>query len=286
MALPSPHRRRLRAGAWLARRPPAHPNHANAGVAYSVRRRRCRRRHHLPRRPRFRAWMARKRTTLARCARTVMGSSMSRPKASRFDRVRRHRALSLRGSPSSAGSFSVRRGRATAISRRSSDCALAGRGRHRASNCGVVPAGMSVQKLVDDLLLRTGRRCFLIEIGASWASITPHEVKGDPRFGGSSAVSEVMLPLAQLRLRRNPRSQTHSTRWRKKTSSSRWLRRAFCRASSAGDVLSWKNSAAARVAGARERPASAVREENDGKRENVCGRGASPRTDESALVAI
>ena len=68
-------------------------------------------------------------------------------------------------------------------------------------DCGVVPAAMSVQKLVDDLLLRTGRRCFVVvEDGRVVGLITPHEVKGVPRDQWpDSTVGEVMRPLARLR---------------------------------------------------------------------------------------
>jgi Zn-dependent protease/predicted transcriptional regulator len=70
-----------------------------------------------------------------------------------------------------------------------------------ARDCGVVPAGMSVQELVDDLLLRTGRRCFtVVEGGRVVGLITPHEVKAMPRARWpESEVSQVMRPLVQLR---------------------------------------------------------------------------------------
>jgi CBS domain-containing protein len=70
-----------------------------------------------------------------------------------------------------------------------------------ARDCGVVPAGMSLQELVDDLLLRTGRRCFtVVEDGRIVGLITPHEVKGIPRAQWpQSAVGRAMRPLAQLR---------------------------------------------------------------------------------------
>ena len=70
-----------------------------------------------------------------------------------------------------------------------------------ARDCGVVPAEMSVQELVDDLLLRTGRRCFtVVEDGRVVGLVTPHEVKRMARIRWpESAVSEVMLPLARLR---------------------------------------------------------------------------------------
>jgi Zn-dependent protease/predicted transcriptional regulator len=68
-------------------------------------------------------------------------------------------------------------------------------------DCVVVPAAMSVQELVDDLLLRTGRRCFtVVENGRVVGLITPHEVKGVPRAQWPAvAVDQVMRPLARLR---------------------------------------------------------------------------------------
>jgi Zn-dependent protease/CBS domain-containing protein len=70
-----------------------------------------------------------------------------------------------------------------------------------ARDCAVVPAGMSVQELVDDLLLRTGRRCFtVVEDGRVVGLITPHEVKGIPRAQWpASVVGQVMRPIAGLR---------------------------------------------------------------------------------------
>lgn len=68
-------------------------------------------------------------------------------------------------------------------------------------DCGVVPATMSLDELVDGQLLRTGRRCFtVVEDGRVVGLITPHEVKGIPRAQwGESFVGTVMRPLARLR---------------------------------------------------------------------------------------
>jgi len=68
-------------------------------------------------------------------------------------------------------------------------------------DCSVVPAAMSLRELVDDLLLRTGRRCFtVVEQGRVVGLITPHEVKGIPRAQWrESAVGQAMRPLARLR---------------------------------------------------------------------------------------
>jgi Zn-dependent protease/CBS domain-containing protein len=70
-----------------------------------------------------------------------------------------------------------------------------------ARDCGVVPAGMKVQEFVDDLLLRTGRRCFtVVEHGRVVGLITPHEVREIPRVQWpEAAVGRVMRPLARLR---------------------------------------------------------------------------------------
>lgn len=69
-----------------------------------------------------------------------------------------------------------------------------------ARDCGVVAAGMSLQEFVDDLLLRTGRRCFtVVEDGRVVGLIGPHEVKEIPRAQWpDSVVGRVMRPLARL----------------------------------------------------------------------------------------
>lgn len=58
-----------------------------------------------------------------------------------------------------------------------------------------------VQTFVEDWLLRTGRRCFLVaEDGAVAGLITPHEVKTVARERWpSTMVYDVMRPLDQLR---------------------------------------------------------------------------------------
>jgi Zn-dependent protease/predicted transcriptional regulator len=68
-------------------------------------------------------------------------------------------------------------------------------------DCAVVPATMGLHELVDDELLRTGRRCFtVVEDGRVVGLVTPHEVKGIPRAKwGESVVREAMRPLARLR---------------------------------------------------------------------------------------
>jgi len=68
-------------------------------------------------------------------------------------------------------------------------------------DCAVVDGRADLQTFVEDSLLRTGRRCFLItENGATVGLITPHEVKTVERARWpSTMVSEVMRPLDQLR---------------------------------------------------------------------------------------
>ena len=68
-------------------------------------------------------------------------------------------------------------------------------------DCAVVDGRADLQTFVEDALLRTGRRCFLItENGATVGLITPHEVKTVERARWpSTTVSEVMRPLDQLR---------------------------------------------------------------------------------------
>lgn len=59
----------------------------------------------------------------------------------------------------------------------------------------------NLQTFVDDYLLKTGRRCFVVaEQGRIAGIITPHEVKGIERSRWTlTTLSEVMLPLERLR---------------------------------------------------------------------------------------
>jgi CBS domain-containing protein len=68
-------------------------------------------------------------------------------------------------------------------------------------DCPVVEGHTTVQTFVEDTLLRTGQRCFVVaEHDAIAGLITLHEVKAIDRARWSfTLVSEVMCPLAQLR---------------------------------------------------------------------------------------
>ncbi len=69
------------------------------------------------------------------------------------------------------------------------------------TDCEVVGAEMRVQTLVDEHLLRTGQRCFVVG-GADGIEglITSHEIKHLPRDQwGSAQLGEVMRPLADIR---------------------------------------------------------------------------------------
>ena len=68
-------------------------------------------------------------------------------------------------------------------------------------DCAVVEAAMSLQEFVDEHLLRTGRRCFVVvEDGRVAGLITPQEVKSVARVQWpESSVRQVMRPLDGLR---------------------------------------------------------------------------------------
>jgi Zn-dependent protease/predicted transcriptional regulator len=68
-------------------------------------------------------------------------------------------------------------------------------------DCQVVDKRSNLQTFVDEHLLRTGRRCFLIAANGALAGlITPHEVKTVERaLWPSTSVADVMLPLDRLR---------------------------------------------------------------------------------------
>ncbi len=69
------------------------------------------------------------------------------------------------------------------------------------SDCTMVSADMPVQTLVDEHLLRTGQRCFVVgQPGRILGLITSHEIKGIARDRwASTSLSEVMRPFVQLR---------------------------------------------------------------------------------------
>ena len=78
-------------------------------------------------------------------------------------------------------------------------------GRHVAdlmsSECPTVDAHLDVQHFVDNQMLRSGKRCFLVEEDGAFAGlITPHEIKHVERSQWpSTMLSQVMLPAARLR---------------------------------------------------------------------------------------
>ena len=69
------------------------------------------------------------------------------------------------------------------------------------SDCATVGADMRVQTLVDEHLLRTGQRCFVVgSPGRILGLITSHEIKGVARDRwASTPLSDVMRPIDQLR---------------------------------------------------------------------------------------
>jgi Zn-dependent protease len=68
-------------------------------------------------------------------------------------------------------------------------------------DCPTVEGHFSLQEFVDEYVLRTGRRCFVVvQNGRVAGLVTPHEVKKVERIGWSQAsVQSVMRPLGQLR---------------------------------------------------------------------------------------
>ncbi len=68
-------------------------------------------------------------------------------------------------------------------------------------DCSVVEGRESLQTVVDDHLLRTGRRCFLVvENGRVAGLLTPHEIKDVERARWpTTTVASAMLPLEKLR---------------------------------------------------------------------------------------
>jgi Zn-dependent protease/predicted transcriptional regulator len=68
-------------------------------------------------------------------------------------------------------------------------------------DCPTVDGHLSLQDFVDEYMLRTGRRCFVVVQNDRVAGlITPHEVKRVERDGWSqTSVQSVMRPLGQLR---------------------------------------------------------------------------------------
>ena len=69
-------------------------------------------------------------------------------------------------------------------------------------DCSTIPGGTSLQSFVDDHLLRTGRRCFVVEEqGLMSGLITPNEVRQVEReLWPRTTVHEAMRPMSQLRV--------------------------------------------------------------------------------------
>jgi Zn-dependent protease/CBS domain-containing protein len=69
------------------------------------------------------------------------------------------------------------------------------------SHCANVPAGLTLQQLVDEHILGGGQRCFLVTSEADTVGmITLHRIKEVPRRDwATTSVAQVMLPMAQLK---------------------------------------------------------------------------------------
>jgi len=69
-------------------------------------------------------------------------------------------------------------------------------------NCAIIDATTNLQTLVDEHLLRTGQRCFVVQKGGSIAGlITPADIsRVERRMWPLTTVEQAMRPLAQLRV--------------------------------------------------------------------------------------
>ena len=69
------------------------------------------------------------------------------------------------------------------------------------THCATVPADLTLQQLVDEQVLGTGRRCFLVHRGTDTVGLmTLHRIKEVPRSDwGTTTAAQVMLPLAELK---------------------------------------------------------------------------------------
>ena len=67
------------------------------------------------------------------------------------------------------------------------------------SHCASIPADLTLQQLVDEHILGSGRRCFLVQRGANAVGLmTLHRIKEVPRPDwATTSAAEVMLPLEQ-----------------------------------------------------------------------------------------
>ncbi|HSB09348.1 MAG TPA: site-2 protease family protein [Blastocatellia bacterium] len=68
-------------------------------------------------------------------------------------------------------------------------------------DCPTIEGRTNLQTFIDEFLLRTGRRCFIVaENGVVEGIITAHEIKGvEPQLRAFKTVSDVMRPMHQLR---------------------------------------------------------------------------------------
>jgi Zn-dependent protease len=69
------------------------------------------------------------------------------------------------------------------------------------SRCAAVPADLTLQQLVDERILGSGQRCFLVNRGDDTVGLmTLHRIKEVPRAEwATTSAGDVMLPLAQLK---------------------------------------------------------------------------------------
>ncbi len=69
------------------------------------------------------------------------------------------------------------------------------------THCVTVPADLTLQQLVDEHVLGTGRRCFLVNRGTDTVGLmTLHRIKEVPRSDwGNTTAAQVMLPLEELK---------------------------------------------------------------------------------------
>ncbi len=69
------------------------------------------------------------------------------------------------------------------------------------TGCAIVPADLTLQQLVDEHILASGRRCFLVNRGETTVGLmTLHRIKEVARSDwGNTTAAQVMLPLAELK---------------------------------------------------------------------------------------
>ena len=69
------------------------------------------------------------------------------------------------------------------------------------THCATVPADLTLQELVDEHILGSGQRCFLVNRGDNTVGLmTLHRIKEVPRpEWATTSAAQVMLPLEQLK---------------------------------------------------------------------------------------